>query len=380
MKTVVQLQLMAQDEIMQYVPPETHQKIIAKDEHPLYRAYCIGEEGKATPNVIGIGGRVLNWMRAAISAMVQKLQYGTKIFHNHAETNDHQGRTVIGELVGKALEYVDGKLRAVAVTYIYPQYRKFKADAASIEAEIELDPTGRSNVVDGVHVLDVTGIAVGDSAYAKPAFPAAGLIAQLQAFDMQGSNQGGENMGEELTIERVKAFLKAGGHQPSAVFDKPTLLSDPLVGDHVLQKLGEEYGRRREKEDELNALKKTMPEKMTKLENDNKDLRQTIATGRAKELMQSVITERKLEGQKGDFIKLRLPQFKVEGEAIDDAAIKDQVNKFIDSQIDEFDKLAPVFNPKPPASAEGDDGKGGANDKSSAEGQKPNAGGLIRRA
>ena len=70
MKTVVQLQLMAQDEIMQYVPPETHQKIIAKDEHPLYRAYCIGEEGKATPNVIGIGGRVLNWMRAAISAMV----------------------------------------------------------------------------------------------------------------------------------------------------------------------------------------------------------------------------------------------------------------------------------------------------------------------
>ncbi|HBJ74696.1 MAG TPA: hypothetical protein DDY86_04065, partial [Syntrophaceae bacterium] len=73
MKATVQLQLMAADEIMQYIPPATITAIQAKDAHPLFRAYVVGEEGNATPNVIGIGGRVLNWLRASISAMVQRL-------------------------------------------------------------------------------------------------------------------------------------------------------------------------------------------------------------------------------------------------------------------------------------------------------------------
>jgi predicted transcriptional regulator len=127
---------MASDEIMQYIPPATLEKIQASDEHPLYRAYIIGEEGNATPRIVGEGSRVLNWMRSAISAMVSKLQFGTKIFFNHGETNEHQGRTVVGELVGKALEYVKGKMQAIAIAYIYPDQRDKPADAASIEAEI----------------------------------------------------------------------------------------------------------------------------------------------------------------------------------------------------------------------------------------------------
>jgi hypothetical protein len=342
MKTTVQLQLMAQGEILQYIPPDTYQQIILKDEHPLFRAYCIGEEGNATPRIVGGGSKVLNWLRTAISCMVQRLQYGTKIFLNHGETNAHAGRTVVGELVGKALEYVEGKMRAIAVTYIYPEHRDVPADAASIEAEIDLDPSGRSNVVDGVHVRNITGIAVGDSRYAKTAFAAAGLVAQLQAFEIQGDNTGGS---VEITIDQVKAFLKNGQIAPSAVFEKPALLSDQVVGDHVIQKLTGEYAQRRQAEEDLTNLKKEMPLKITKLETENKTLRQTVAAGRASEIAKTIITERKMPEPKAKYIAIKLPDFKVEGDAVDDASIKGQLDKFVDKQLDEFTKFEAIVNP-----------------------------------
>ncbi|MFA5379556.1 MAG: hypothetical protein WC455_27610 [Dehalococcoidia bacterium] len=346
-RAVFDLQLMASDEIMQYIPPSTIQEIKAKDAHPLYRAYIIGEEGEAVPVVVGYGGRVLNWLRSSISAMVTRLQYGTKIFFNHAETNEAQGRTAIGELVGKALEYMNGKMRAIAVTYIYPEHRDLPADAASIEAEIELDPTGKSNVVDAVHVRDISGIAVFDKSKHKPAFPAAGLIAQLQAWD-SSQIQGGDNM-PELSVESIKAFLKNGAVAPSAVFDKPTLLSDQLVGDHVLAKLNQEYARRMKAEDELEAVKKEMPEKITKLETENKTLRQTIITGRAREMAAGIFTERKLPDTKAKFVTMKLPDFKVEGDVVDDATIKTQLNSFIDKKLDECATYEKVFTPEQPA-------------------------------
>jgi hypothetical protein len=347
-RAVFDLQLMAADEIMQYIPPATIEDIKRKDEHPLYRAYIIGEEGEAVPVVVGRGGRVLNWLRSAISAMVTRLQFGTKIFFNHATTNEEQGRTPIGELVGKALEYVNGKMRAIAVTYIYPEHRDLPADAASIEAEVELDPTGRSNVIDAVHVLGISGIAVFDSKKHKPAFPAAGLVAQLQAWEQEQYNQGGEQM-PELNLESVRTFLKSGAIQPSAVFDKPTLLSDSLVGDHVLSKLNQEYARRMKTEEELEAVKKEMPEKITKLETENKTLRQNIVIGRAREMANGIFTERKMPKTKIEFVTMKLPEFKIEGDTLDDATIKTQLNKFIDSKLDECAIYEKVFTPDPNA-------------------------------
>lgn len=356
MKTTVQLQLMAAGEIMQYIPPATIEAIRQKDDHPLFRAYCIGEEGNATPNVIGMGGRVLNWMRAAISAMVTKLQFGTKIFLNHAATNEHAGRTVVGELVGKALEYVSGKMRAVAVAYIFPQYRDVPADAASIEADIEVDPSGRSNVVDGVHLLEVTGIAVGDSRYNKPAFAAAGLVAQLQAFDIQGDNQGGAQM-PEMTVETIKDFIGLRRLDPSEVFSETAIGRDPKVRGLVKG----EFDQRTRLEKELDDLKKEGTAKVAKLEADNKVLRMTIVGGKAQTLAQAIIVERKMPEPRARFIALKIPEFKVEGEVVDDATIKTQLNKFIDSQVDEFTKLEQVFTGKPAA---GDD-KGKNDDKGS---------------
>lgn len=328
---------MAAGEIMQYIPPDTIAAIQSKDAHPLFRAYVVGEEGDATPNVVGMGGRVLNWLRASISAMVSKLQFGTKIFHNHAATNEHAGRTVVGEVVGKALEYISGKMRAVAVAYIYPQFKDIIADAVSIEAEIDLDPTGQSNIVDGVHVGEITGIAVGDRRYNKPAFAAAGLVASLQAFDIQG-NEGGKM---DLTIEQVRDFIMLRRLTPSELFNEEVITKDPVVRG----KIKAEFDMRERLQKEFDAFKTEGTTKVTKLETENKTLKQDIVTGKAQSISQAIITERKMPETKAKFVALKMPNFKVEGDALDDAAIKGQINKFIDAQIDEFGKLEAIIAP-----------------------------------
>jgi hypothetical protein len=341
MKTTVQLQAMAAGEITQYIPPATLTAIQKQDPHPLFRAYCIGEEGEATPNVVGVGGRVLNWLRAAISAMVQKLQFGTKIFLDHAKTNAHDGRTVVGELVGKALEYVDGKMRAVAVAYIYPAFRDETADTASIEADIEVDPSGRSNVVDAVHLQSVTGIAVGDSRKHKPAFAAAGLIAQLQAFDSQGNEgRGGNKMGD-LTIENVRDFIGLRRLTPSELFNEETITRDPVVRN----KIKAEFETRERLQKELDKLKEEGAAEIAKLASTNKTLRTEIVTGKAKTIAAAIIVERKMPPERAKFVELHLKDFKVEGDDLADAAIKGQLDKFIDAQVEEAAKYETIFKP-----------------------------------
>lgn len=363
MKTTIQLQAMAQGEILGYIPPETYQAIIAKDEHPLFRAYVVGEEGNATPRIVGSGSKVLNWLRGAISTMVQRMQYGTKIFLGHGATNEHSGRTIVGELVGKALEYVGGKMRAIAVTYIYPQHRDVPADAASIEAEIEMDMSGQSNVIDGVHVQKITGIAVGDSRLVRTAFPAAGLVAQLQAFEVQG-NEGGGKM--EITIDQVKDFIMLRRLTPSELFREDDITRDKVFRD----KHSAEFAMRERLEKDLEILKKDGSEKLAQLTSENKALKATIVTGKAQAIAQAVVAERKMPEPKAKFVALQMPKFTVEGETLDDAAIKGQINKFIDAQLDEYGKLETVFSP----GKSGDGGNGKDKGAASADGA---AGGTL---
>lgn len=356
MKTLIELQAMAADDILRYVPPAVLDSIKAKDEHPLFRAYCIGEEGPATPVVIGFGGRVLNWLRSAVSALSNKLQFGTKVFHEHAETNDHSGRVQVGEVVGKALEYVSGKLRAVAVAYIFPSFRQIKADAASIEAEVDLDPSKRSNEIADIHVGDISGIAIFDKSKHNPAFRGATLLSQLQAWagnEMQG---GGGNM----TIEEVKSFLKTARIRPSELYDKAELLADDKIGEHILEKLNAEWGRRKAAEEALEALKKEAPVKIADLEKKNQELNRQIAMSKTSAIVKQIIADRKLEGPKQKFVELHIGEFKLEGDKFDDATIKAQLDSFFDSTVKQYDATAAIFNP---GNGKGDQQSGGAEDK-----------------
>lgn len=180
MKILAKLQNMAASEIMNIVPHDVYSDIKQKDPDPLFRAYVIGHEGEATGKILGFGSKVLHWFSSAINKLVEKLQYGTKIFHSHNVDSSHEGRPSIGELVGKTIKTIKDRINAVAITYIYPEYRDLPLDVASIEADIQINP---DDSVHDVDVGDITGIALGSSAVDKPGFAGATLLSELQAME-----------------------------------------------------------------------------------------------------------------------------------------------------------------------------------------------------
>ena len=179
MKFTAKLQQMATSEIINIIPPDVYDEIKQKDSHPLFQAYVVGHEGEATGYMVGIGANVLNWFSSAIKKIWQKLKYGTKVFHNHNEDSGHEGRQSIGEVVGKTIKTIQDKVNAIAIAYIYPEFKDLALDVASIEADVRINPD--DNVYD-VDVGDITGIALGNSAVEKPGFAGATLLSQIQAM------------------------------------------------------------------------------------------------------------------------------------------------------------------------------------------------------
>jgi len=178
MKFTAKLQQMASSEIMNIIPKDIYEEIKQRDPHPLFQAYVVGHEGEATGEVVGVGTKILNWFSSAINKIWKKLSYGIKIFHSHNVDSSHEGRQSIGEVVGKAIKTIKDRVNAIAIMYIYPEYRDLGFDIASIE--VDMDITG-DNVHD-VNVGDVTGIALGNSKIEKPGFEGATLLSQIQAM------------------------------------------------------------------------------------------------------------------------------------------------------------------------------------------------------
>ena len=179
MRFTAKLQQMAASEIINIIPNDIYEEIKQRDPHPLFQAYVVGHEGEATGTMVGLGSKVLNWFSSAINKLWQKMKYGTKIFHGHNIDSSHEGRQSIGEVVGKAIKTIQDKVNAIAITYIYPEYRGLPLDVASIEADVRINP---DDSVHDVDVGDITGIALGNSAIEKPGFAGATLLSQIQAM------------------------------------------------------------------------------------------------------------------------------------------------------------------------------------------------------
>ena len=178
------LQEMADSEIAAMVEPSRLAQIKLRDPHPLIKAFVIGHEGESRGNLIGLGNVVKRWFKTMIHKLHEKVTAGLQLFHGHASgTNAHEGRAPVGEVVGKALKTIDGRESVVVACYIHPDFKHLPLDVASVEADVELAPTGDRDMVDIVGLGNLTGIALGSSAVDKPGFPGATLLGQLQAFE-----------------------------------------------------------------------------------------------------------------------------------------------------------------------------------------------------
>jgi len=349
MKILCRIHQMAANDIVALIPAEVLADIKKEDPAPVFRAYVVGHEGVSAGKVVGEGPMVKRWYSSAIQALFDKLRYGLKLFHNHEETNEHEGRKSIGIVVGKALKYITDRLTVIAITYIKPAFRHLPLDVASIEASVRLSSDSGLYEAD---VDEITGIALGNSAVNQPGFAGATLLAQVQAF---AQLKGGGTM--ELTIDEVLGFVKSNKVKPSDVFKTDELASDAIVEGLIeaerRKAVAEPWARwKKLKEDqekvetERTAWEKEKGELLAKIKTADVE----IAKTKIPALFEEAKKERKLDENQVKFITARLPKFVPQ----DASKLKEEFTKHLDSEIDEFEKVAESFGFKRKADGEKD--------------------------
>lgn len=342
MRILARIQHMSDQAILRMIPYDIYSDIKSRDSSPVFRAYVVGHEGESVGSLVGIGKVIKRWYKSAIRAINEKLQYGTKVFHEHVESNRHEGRSVIGEVVGKGIENIKNRLSSIAVAYIYPSFVNLPLDVASIEADLWLDPNEKG--FSDVDVKNISGIALGNSRTNAPGFPGATLIGELQAFYQSHQfNERGGNM--ETTLSDVRSFIRAEGLNPSDLFGVGTLLKDESVADEIEKIKKEavtgEYKHRKRDEEGFDKSREKLEKSIEDKDTEIKKLNLKIITkSKAKDDFDKLIVERKIDGKKKEFIEKK---FGKDFELSDEEKMKDELDKFVDSRVDEFNETAKLL-------------------------------------
>lgn len=356
-----ELQEMAAEEILDHVSASAYKRIKKDDPKAEFRAYVIGHEGESTGKVVGMGRLIKKWARSAIQNITERLAIGTKVFHLHEMTNEHEGRKPIAEVVGKVLSDIAGKLSSIAIMYIYPAFRDIPLDVASIEADINLPETVNPNtrVVD-VDVEDITAIALGNSQTQKPGFAGATLLASLQEFADNASHEKPPKEGEHMTPDEIKKAIREAKLKPSDLFGSDEMSDDPVVREVIRDRKRNEEGFERRMTEKWDAEKK-------KLEDENKDLKtkldvkdKTLLKTKAADSLKPAIEKRKLDEKQTVFVMKNAAKFEPKSEE----SLAGDLDKFLDAQLDEFKANAEIFGVKVDATGKVGVGAGKAGDTS----------------
>ena len=332
-----QVQAANQIPLEEVVDAETLRNLKARDEHPSIRLYSIGHEGEANLHLPGLGAGILTWVQGAVRAIADKLKIGTAVFDRHnPDTNSHEGRTQIGEVVGKTVKQIGERLNTLAAIYIYPQFESRPLDIASFEAEIEFShdeykawPT---------NIRNVSGIALANSGTEIPGFPGASLLSAVQAHVQAFAGEKGDNKVNQSDVQEAVKELRLS---PSDLFSVEEVVADKKVRTN-LQDAATRMGRERD----------TANEKIAKLENQNaeneKKLQQHTVQSKSSSVFETVLAEpeRKLDDKAKMFIKRNYKNFTSTAE--NEESLKVDVVKFVDDSAKEFGELAKdVFGIKP---------------------------------
>ena len=344
MKTIIAHSLeMAESDVLKYVDRDALNQIKNLDDHPQFSAYAIGHEGESGGDLTIQGQRVRGvkkkWLNDAIQSLYEKIKAGTKVFHLHAQTNEHEGRRSIGQVVGKALEKINDKLTAIVITYIEPAARAMGLDVASMEADLRIDTDGDSVVVSGID--EVTGIALASSKFNRPGFPGATLLATVQ-----------EMAGGTVTIEEVKGFLANNPKiRPSELFNSEVLKTDPVVIHEVREATAGEYAHRKRTDEAFDKARAEWDAKEKQMQNDLKAARSQALTGTVKEKAKALMESRKLDEQQLEYLNDYIKDFTVD----DPEKVEVELNKKLDDGLKSYDHLATkVFKVKKEASTSND--------------------------
>ena len=314
-------------DVLALVSPEQLARVKELDPAPEFRAYAIAHEGEAHPNLVGYGKVAVKYFREAVQRIHERLALGTPLFSGHNADNSTAGREVLGEVVGKTLKEIGGRLYDVAVAWIRPEHKARTLDVCSIEAEVELtDGDGAFRAVD---VGEITGIALGDSRANSPAFAGATLLSSIQCW--------AEREGGTMTLEELKAKIAELKAKPSDLFDAEALTGDPVVRKDKQ----EEYEHAKRLEKRLGEARESLTAKEAELATLTKQVAVTQVRGQAKGVLDGLASERKLTEQQRAFLERAFGKFQTTAE--DEKALKAELSKFLDDGLAEFADLSKLL-------------------------------------
>jgi len=334
MKILAHILAMADDEVLGLIQPRVIRDIKHEDPTPMFKAFIVGQEGESRPKIVGIGATIQRWYQSAVEKLTEKLGLGLPVYHNHTPTNKDKNRSAIGEVVGKALKSIEGSLSSVIVAYIYPQFKDLPLDVASIEAGVMVPQDSREFDVRDVDIQEITGIALGNSQINKPAFPKATLIAQLQAM-AEKPYQGDKKM----TLEEIRQAVQEGKFGPSDVFAPTALTSDPFIKEHVEEKINNAKGYQIRKVQEFETKVAALEVEKKALQDELASSKTSVLKTRAKETFEAVLTERLKLKEDERLSKFVRKQFEKGFTPADEAKLKDDLNKFVDTRVSEYQEL-----------------------------------------
>lgn len=180
-------------------------RLMLANPRPTLALYLIAHEGVSGGTVVGFGRLPKRWTAARVEELASVMNRdAVPVFRGHADAAI--SRTPIGKVVKCFTSAKNGEAAAFAIVHIVEpkaaeETLMKKLDAASIEADLTLDPTSDGWQV--AQVERVTGLALAERQSGNaPGFPRAGLIAAVrETIDGDGGNSAGADQIVEKTTE-----------------------------------------------------------------------------------------------------------------------------------------------------------------------------------
>ena len=314
-------------------------EIKQSDPNPDIKAFTIAHNGAVDIVLNGIKTPV-QWIRSAVRWIKNALVPDTPVFQHHGAPGDnsHDGRVPIGKVIGSKIVEEGSKIATIAAMYIFPQFRHLNLDVASIEADIHYSRNG--NVVYPTSVEQVTGVALANSSMARPGFPGATMLGAIQAF----ANQ--KDISMPTSVEEVKELVVSLGITPEQLYSKEELVTSKVIVDHVRKEKKDTYEHAKRVQEEKEELQVKFDTQKSDYEKKLSEATKNALIARSGNVFSAVAQERKLEDIPKKFIEKRLPAFTTE--ATDDVKMKEDLNKFIDGQLKEFEEVQVLLGVKKP--------------------------------
>lgn len=327
-------------ELNEIVEPFVMERLKREHPYPEIRVYSVGHEGKANLNLPGIGTKTFTWIQAAVQWISDKLRIGTPVFDRHdPNTNSHEGRVQIGEVVGRMTKTIGDRFNTLAAIHVLPQFKSRPLDVASIEAEIEFDHDDHQAWP--TNIANVSGVALSSSDTDQPGFPGATLLQTVQAYVVQAfEGEKGEIKMNQSDVKKAAIELEM---KPSDIFGIDDIMSDNTVTTKVKKDNENLYNNSDRFKQERDKARETVTTLEGKVADSEKKILQHEILSKSTTIIEAVLADpaRKLDDRAKVFIKRNLGSFASTAENED--ALKVDVEKFVDSTVTEYAEVAKVF-------------------------------------